>query len=128
MRWEGLSELPEAITKQVSIDDSDRVRVSIRYNPDDSAASIVCHLLNQNYDSEVDNINPVDVRVALNKNLIEKAMCSSDIHEAVIHRPKDSPVHLAVVETDDTISFEVKGLGLWAIVELRKKVERGGSF
>ena len=121
VRWEGLSELPEAITKQVFIDDSDRVRVSIRYNPDDSAASIVCHLLNQNYDSEVDNINPVDVRVTLNKGLIDKAMGNSDIRVAVIHIPKDSPARLPVVKTDDTISFEVKGLGLWTVVELRKK-------
>jgi len=118
--WEGLSELPEAIRNQISVEGTDQVRVSIRYNPDDADASVVCHLLNQNHDIEKDDINPVDVRVALNKSLLKKATGNSDIRAAVIHAPKCESASLPLAQADDALSFEVKGLGLWAVVELRK--------
>ncbi|MBM3239772.1 hypothetical protein FJZ31_26105 [Candidatus Poribacteria bacterium] len=119
IQWKGLSALPNAIN--IAVEGSDRVRVSVRYNPDDSNGPIVCHLLNQNYEKEKDDVYPVDVRVALNKDLVAKAIENSDIHTAVIHLPKREPVRLPVVKTGDSISFEVKDLGLWAIVELRRE-------
>jgi hypothetical protein len=121
IQWEGLSALPNAIKNHLAVEGSDRVRVSIRYNPDDSNAPIVCHLLNQNYEKEKDDVHSVDVRVTLNRNLVAKATVNPDIHTAVIHIPNREPVRLPVVKTDDIISFEVNDLGLWAIVELRRE-------
>jgi hypothetical protein len=118
VKWGGLAELPNPIKEQVSVDGSDSVRVSIRYKPDDSAASIVCHLLNQNYDVERDDVKPVDVRVTLSKGLIGKAKGNADVYDAILHTPKHLPVRLPAVKSSDDISFEVKALGLWAIVEL----------
>ena len=120
MQWKGLSELPGAIKNHLTIEGSNRVRVSIRYNPDDSDAPIVCHLLNQNYELEKDDVHSVDVQVAFNKDLVGKAMSDHDIGIAVIHTPNRAPVQLPIVKTDDTISFEVKNLGLWVIVELKR--------
>jgi len=119
IQWDGLSELPNAITKYSIVESPERIRVSIRYNPDDSDAPIVCHILNQNYELEKDEVHPVDVQVAINRDLIKKVVDGSDICIAVIHLPNQEAVSLPVVKTDDTISFEVKDLGLWSIVELR---------
>jgi len=121
VRWEGLSGLPEGIKKQVHIEGSDRVRVSTRYKPDESAAPIVCHLLNQDYDVERDDINFVNVRVTLSRGLIGKTMSNTDIRTAVIHTPKCESASLPLMKSDGSLSFEVRGLSLWAVVELRKE-------
>ncbi|MFQ6039288.1 MAG: hypothetical protein ACE5PV_00420 [Candidatus Poribacteria bacterium] len=119
VRWESLSELPDAIKNNLIVEKTDRVRASIRYKPGDFNAPIVCHLLNQNYELGKDEVHPVDVRVTLNRDWVRKTAGNYDIRKAVIHTPKNAPVELPVVKTDDKISFEVKDLGLWAIVELR---------
>jgi len=119
IQWDGLSKLPNAITEYSIVESPERIRVSIRYNPDDSDAPIVCHILNQNYEPGKDEVCPVDVQVTINRDLIKKAVDGSDICIAVIHLPNQEAVSLPVVETDDTISFEVKNLGLWSIVELK---------
>lgn len=120
VRWKGLSELPGAIKNHLTIEGSNRVRVSIRYNPDDVNAPIVCHLLNQNYELEKDDIHPVSIRIALNRDLLGKAVGKSDIGIAVIHIPNSEPVNLPIVKTDDIISFEVEDLRLWTMAELRR--------
>ena len=119
VQWENLSGLPDVINKSLIVEGSDRIRTSIRYNPDDSSAPIVCHLLNQNYELEKDEVYPVDVRVTLNRDLLDKATGNSKIRTVVIHSPRRALIELPVMNTDDTISFEIKDLGLWTIVELR---------
>jgi len=119
IRWKGPSGLPDEITKPSIIEDADHVRVSIRYNPDGSDALITCHLLNQNYELKEDEVHSVDVQFTLNQNLLGQTVSVADISAAVVHMPNRKSVHIPVVKTDATISFEVKNLDLWAIVELR---------
>lgn len=111
--WKGLAQLPDAIKKQVVVNGSDRVRVSLRCKPN---APLVCHVLNQNYDKDKDDVQPVDVQITLNGDLLKK-----DAREAIIHAPQRDPVRAPMMKNGDAMSFEVKGLGLWAVVEVKEQ-------
>ena len=118
VQWKNRAGLPEAIKQQVSVKGSDRIRLSLRYNPNHPDAPVVCHLLNQNYDPKRDDVHPTDVRISIRKDLLEKASSGNDIKTAQIHVPKREPAQLEIVESNNVITFEVKNLGLWAIIEL----------
>ena len=118
VRWENVEALPEAIKRQASVTGPGRLRLSLRYKPGTSDVPVVCHVLNQNYDLSQDGAAPVDVRVSIHKDLLKKAHRGSIPRSARVHMPRKETQGVIVAEHDNEITFEVKNLGLWAIVEL----------
>ncbi len=115
IRWKSIADLPTAIKNQVTVEGADRIRVSLRYNPD---GPVVCHILNQNYELERDDVIPADIRITLQKQLLNKANQWSRYKSATIYSPNQDPVQTSVSTDGETIQFELKKVGLWAIVEL----------
>ncbi|RJP32043.1 MAG: hypothetical protein C4527_06700 [Candidatus Omnitrophota bacterium] len=116
-QWHGFDQLPDTVKREVQIDGADRICVSLRYHPQHPDAPIVCHLLNQNYDAEKDTILPKDVKITISKRLLQKTGREPTITEVILHQPKAESVGLPVTQAEESISFEVNELGLWAIVE-----------
>jgi len=115
VRWEGLAQLPDAVRKQVLVRGSGQIRVSLRHKPFDPTAPLICHLLNQNYDLQEDAVSPVDVQVSLSPRLLDKA----GFREALVYMPARAPVCVPIARAEGAVSFEVRQLGLWALVELK---------
>ncbi len=116
-QWDGVGKLPEAFRHQVVVKGSDKVRVSLRHKPSDPKAPIVCHLLNQDYDVQADEVRPIDVTVSISRSLLSKAMKGVP-KRVVIRTPKHPPQQVSVSLDKDALTFSVPNLGLWAIVEI----------
>lgn len=110
VKWKGVDAMPEKIKEQTTIEGSEQVRISIRYNPDSSELPIICHLLNQNYEPEIDEVQPVDIRISLNKRLLKKFGFVP--HSATIHTFKHESSQLQTSLNDEFISFDVEELGI----------------
>ncbi|MCS7191916.1 MAG: beta-galactosidase [Armatimonadetes bacterium] len=116
IRWHGFDGLPERIRHQVVVKGSEKVRVSLRYKLDNPKAPIVCHLLNQDYDFQIDDVRPVDVSVSISLSLLKRA--SKRIPKfAILHVPNQQPQKVSVQVEGDMLNFSVIQLGFWAIVE-----------
>lgn len=118
LRWRGLESLPEQLRKQVIIKGSEKVRVSLRYKPNTPNAPVVCHLLNQDYDPQLDDVRPVNVSISVSLSLI-KRVCRIVPTIAIVHSPKRELQQASVCIENDMLTFTVPNLSLWAIVELR---------
>jgi hypothetical protein len=116
VRWKGLDELPNKVRGQISVEGSDPVRLSIRYNPHSSDSPLVCHILNLNYDLEMDDVRPADVTITLGKSLLKRA--GLGVRSGTIHTLKGESTRLPITRVGEGVRFEVKDLELWAIVEL----------
>ncbi|MCS7187101.1 MAG: hypothetical protein RMK89_09135 [Armatimonadota bacterium] len=117
IQWNGLDKLPETIRHQVSVKGDGEVRVSLRYKPDSLKAPIVCHLLNQNYDVQTDDVRPTDVTVFISRSLLSKAM-RGEPRQAIVRMPKRPPQRVPVRLDKEGLTFSVENLGLWAVVEI----------
>ncbi len=117
IQWQGIDKLPEFIRHQVIVKGSDKVRVSLRYKPDDANAPLVCHLLNQDYDLQADDVRPIDVTISIDRSLLSKAMGSVP-KRVVVRTPKRSPERVSFRLDKDELILSVPNLGLWAIVEI----------
>lgn len=118
IEWKDANALPPDMQKIIQVEGSEKIRVSARYNPTKPDAPIVFHLLNQDYRSESDSIQPAAITVTIAKSLLLKAN-KTDFQQAVLHEIQKDIQTVAVKTTDSTISFSVDHLGLWAIVELK---------
>ncbi len=116
--WQGLDKLPEEVRKQVLAEGAPRVRVSLRYNPNDPEAPVVCHLLNQDYDVQSDEVRPANVTVTISRALLRKAL-RRDPTEAIVHFPAQPPTRVPVEQESGAIRFTVPRLGFWAIVAIK---------
>jgi hypothetical protein len=114
------SDLNETLSRQVDVivDGSERTYVSLRYDPISEGKPVVCHLLNQNYSFDADDVTPVSVRVSVSKSLLKKAG-KPIVRYGVIHTPGRSPIEIEVTDRGDMISFQVDQLGLWCIVSIQ---------
>ena len=79
---------------------------------------VVCHVLNQNYELERDDVIPADIRIIIHKQLLNKANQRRSYKSATIYRPNQDPVQTSVSTDGETIKFDLKKVGLWAIVKL----------
>jgi len=117
VRWSGVDKLPETIRHQVVVNGAGKVRVSLRYKPDDRRAPLVCHLLNQNYDIQADDVRPTDVTVSISRSFLNKVMRGVP-KRAVVRTPRRPPQEIPVKLDSDRLTFSVPNLGFWAIVEI----------
>lgn len=117
VRWEGLDKLPDKMKGRITVDGSDPVRISIRHNPCSSDSPLVCHILNLNYDFEMDDIRPADVTVTIGESILKRS--GLDVRFGMIHMIGGKSARLPITKVDEGVKFEIKGLGLWAIVELK---------
>ncbi|MBC7326797.1 beta-galactosidase [bacterium] len=115
LQWEGYDSLPWEFRNQVIVRGSDKLRVSLRYKPGSANAPIVCHLLNQDYDFERDDVRPVDIEVSLSKALLGKVLKSFP-GKASVYIPGKPMQKVNLKISDERISFNLTNLGLWAIV------------
>lgn len=116
--WRGLGELPKELQRQVLVEGASNVRISLRYNPRDPKAPVVCHLLNQDYDVETDEVRPTDVKVTLSEALLRKALHHQP-REVVLHLPNKPPQRIPLERRNGAVQFAVPHLGFWAIVAIQ---------
>ena len=112
--WKGLSSLPASVTGEVKVDGAEKILVSLRENKLKPEAPIVCHLLNQNYNIDKDQVDSVTCTIRIKKSLLKEKGA-----ELVLHQPKKEDQPLDPVSEGDYLSMNVPDLGLWGIVEMR---------
>jgi hypothetical protein len=117
LEWKKLTDLPEAITRQVVVDGSDQVRVSLRSKPGNTKTPLICQVMNQNYDLEKDAIQPAAIRVSIDQKLVEPITRKTPFRRAIAHFPDRESMPISIAQTGDRLSFSIEKLGLWAIVE-----------
>lgn len=118
LEWKDGNPLPAEVAQLIKVEGSQKVRVSLRYNPKQPDAPIVCHLLNQDYQFETDAVSPAKITVRIAKSLLQKAG-KTNLQQAVLHEPNQENRNAAIQTGDTDISFSVENLGLWAIGELK---------
>ena len=118
IKWNGIGSLPKTFRGEIKVSGSDKVRVSLRYKPKDANAPVVCHILNQDYELEKDDVRPADVEISISGKLLSKALKKTP-KEAMIYMPGRPAGKINLKIEGDRISFKVEGLGLWAIVSLK---------
>lgn len=118
--WNGLEDIPESYRRQVLIKGSEKIRVSLRYKPGSKDAPIVCHLLNQDYDLEKDDVRPADVEVSISLSLLERVLKERG-EEAILYQPASEPQKIKIEISEGRVRFRIKGLGLLAIAAIGKK-------
>jgi len=116
VRWQGIEQLPESAFRQVRVR-GEKVRVSLRYNPDDPKAPVVCHLLNQDYDLQSDDVRPKEFIVSINRMLLDKALRGTP-RGAILRTPTTLPKEIPLQLNGDRLTFTVPELGFWALVEI----------
>ncbi len=110
--------LPREVRRQVKVEGSKKVRVSLRFNRSQPSAPLVCHLLNQDYDLKSDDVKPVNVSVILDEKFLKRARVVTP-QFAILHQPGQEPQRLQLTRSGSGISFRVRELGVWGIVELK---------
>ncbi|MGQ9462104.1 MAG: beta-galactosidase [Candidatus Fervidibacter sp.] len=120
IQWRSLKDLPEPFRLQVIVKGSEKVRVSLRYKRGDLKAPVVCHLLNQDYDIQTDDVRPASVSVSISRPLLSKALRGTP-KSATIYAPGGKPMRVPVKVEGERVSFSVPELGLWAIVAIGDK-------
>jgi hypothetical protein len=116
VQWQGIEKLPESASRQVKVS-GEKVRVSLRYKPDDPKAPVVCHLLNQDYDLQSDEVRPKEVTVSVNRLLLVKAFKDMP-RRAILRTPTTPPREIPIRLDGDWLTFTVPELNFWALVEI----------
>jgi hypothetical protein len=116
VQWQGIEKLPESAFRQVRVS-GEKVRVSLRYKPDDPKAPVVCHLLNQDYDLQSDDVQPKEVIVSVSRLLLSKALRGTP-KRAILRTPTTPPREISICLNGDWLKFTVPELGFWALVEI----------
>jgi len=116
VQWQGVEKLPESAFRQVRVS-GEKVRVALRYKPDDLKAPVVCHLLNQDYDLQKDDVRPKEVAVSVNLLLLVKALKDMP-KRAILRTPAGLPKEIPLQLNGDWLTFTVPELGFWAVVEI----------
>ena len=119
VQWQGIEKLPESAFRQVRVS-GEKVRVSLRYKPDDPKAPVVCHLLNQDYDLQSDDVRAKEVTVSVSRALLGKALKGIP-KRAILRTPKTPPVEIPIRLEGDWLTFTVPELGFWAVVEIEAR-------
>ena len=112
--WKGLSSLPESVTSEVKVEGAEKILVSLRENKSKPEQPIACHLLNQNYNADKDQVDSVTCTIRIKKNLLKDKGA-----ELILHQPKKEDQSLVPVPDSESLSMTVPDLGLWGIVEIR---------
>jgi len=113
--YKDIESLPESLKTDIRCKSDNNLRVSLRYNPEDDKAPVVCHLLNQNYNFETDSIIPTSATVQISKKMFN----GKSIGKAVIHSPNTESRNLKITTADDVISLTVENQDTWSIIELQ---------
>jgi len=116
VQWQGIDKLPEKVLRQVKLN-SGKVRVSLRYKPDDPTAPVICHLLNQDYDLQRDDVRPARVAVSINRLLLSKAIKDTP-KRAILRTPMLASEEIPIQLDGDWLTFTVPELGFWALIEI----------
>ncbi|MBC7328831.1 beta-galactosidase [bacterium] len=116
--WNGIEGLPKTFREEIKVSGSDKVRVSLRYKPKEANAPVVCHILNQDYHLEEDDVRPADVEISISLKLLSKALKKTP-KEAMVYIPGRPAEKINLNIGEDKVSFKIDGLGLWAIVSLK---------
>lgn len=117
-RWQGLENLPSDVRRQVVVEGSPKVRVSVRYQPNNPTAPIVCHLLNTDYDLATDTVRPAEVTVVLHRSLLKRASAELPT-EAIVHQPNQPTQKVPVQRSGDSLRFPVRLSSFWGLVALQ---------
>ena len=114
LRWEGIPSLPLVVTESITVEGSSSVRVSLRHRQGVPDAPIACHVVNLDYDPDVDDVRTGDVSIAIDTSLL-----GTQVGSVVRHVPDRDSEEIAFTVSDGKLSFSVTPLGLWSLVELR---------
>ena len=118
IKWNGIEGLPKNLREEIKVSGSDKVRVSLRYKLKEANAPVVCHILNQDYDLEKDDVRPTDVEISISLKLLSKALKKTP-KEAIVYMPQRPAKKINLLVGQDRVSFRIEGLGLWAMVSLK---------
>jgi hypothetical protein len=111
------NQIDNKLSGAIKIENSDKIVTSLRKNQENKQ---VCHLLNQNYDSETDSIIPSSCTIRIPKELIDT---NSDTVR--LYRIDQKSIEIPLKKTNNEIAIEIKNLGLWGILEFNPTKELG---
>jgi hypothetical protein len=114
--WPDDAKLKTLLPTPISVEGSEHVAVVPRAIPGDPAAPIVIHLLNREYNGQVDAMVPQrDVTVRLRANLFP----GRTFQRATLHAPNEASQPCGLHVAEEYIQLTVPALNLWAMVELQ---------
>ena len=110
--WRDEADLLGQVASPVAVEGAEHIWVLPRARPGGGARSLVCHLVNRNYDAAKDGPSPLkDVTVEL-----RRVLDGPRPRRCTLYQPGEAPVELQVDADADRIRVTVPELELWGVL------------